>query len=176
MEKVTVAEADQAYLSGTHDRRDVSRALGAEHVTVMDYEVPPGDVLSGAYHTHTEQEEVFLVRSGTATFMTEDGEVEVGAGEAVRFAPGEFQHGYNDADEPLVVLALGAPPGMGHSETLFVCRGCDRRAIHDIVMEDGAPVTVCRACGERDPWPPDRERFVDIDPDPETAAGAGDRS
>lgn len=175
MERVAISAVEQAYLSGTHDRRDVSRALGAEHVTVMYYEVPPGDVLSGAYHTHTEQEEVFLVRSGTATFMTEDGEVEVDAGEAIRFAPGEFQHGYNDADDPLVVLALGAPPGMENSETLFVCTGCERRAIHDIVIEDGAPVTVCRACGERGPWPPDRERFVDVDPDPTTAAGAGDR-
>jgi len=174
MEKVTMTAVEQAYLSGTHERRDVSEALGAEHVTVMHYEVPPGDVLSGAYHTHNEQEELFLVLEGTATFMTEDGDVEVEAGEAIRFAPGEFQHGYNDADEPLVAVALGAPPGMENSETVFVCTGCEQRARHDIVINDGAPVTECQACGERQPWPPERERFVDIDPDPETAAGAGE--
>lgn len=171
MQKVTMAEVDDAYLSGTHDRLDVSRALSADHVTVMYYDVPPGDVLSGAYHTHNDQEELFLVFEGRATFMTEDGDVTVGEGEAIRFAPGEFQHGYNDEEEALVAIALGAPPGMEDTESVFVCTGCEQRARHDVVVEDGVPVTECWACGERDAWPPERHRFIGIDPDPDTAAG-----
>ncbi len=40
-----------------------------------------------------------LVQSGTATFESADGDVRVGAGEAIRFAPGEWQRGHNEGDE-----------------------------------------------------------------------------
>ena len=170
MEKVTASEVDAAALSGTADRLDVSRALDADHVTVMYYDVPPGDVLSAGYHTHNDQEELFVVLEGTATFMTEAGDLRLGEGEAVRFGRGEFQHGYNDESEPLVALAIGAPPGMADTEAVFVCEGCEQRARHDVVLEDGLSA-VCWACGERNAWPPERHRYLGIDPDPETAAG-----
>jgi hypothetical protein len=102
---------------------------------------------------------VFVVVEGEATFETRaDGdpasaerEVAVGAGEAVRFAPGEFQSGGNEVSEPrsdgsedersessggdgtVVAFALGAPretediriariPGFGE----VACPGCGR--------------------------------------------------
>ena len=54
--------------------------------------------------------------TGYATFDTEEhGTVTVEAGEIIRFAPGDFQHGYDaaDSDEPVTMLALGAVPRDG---------------------------------------------------------------
>ncbi|MFC7195594.1 hypothetical protein ACFQL4_14785 [Halosimplex aquaticum] len=75
-------------------------------------------------HTHADQEEIFLVVDGTATFETlpesdppsdpadpprTGREVTVDAGEAVRFAPGEYQSGYNRGETDLLAFAVGAP-------------------------------------------------------------------
>lgn len=93
------------------DRRPLSGPLGTEHVAVTRYALQPGERFSGSYHAHGDQEEVFVVLAGEATFETEDGVVTVGPDEAIRFGPGEFQTGYNDTDAVLEALALGAPSG-----------------------------------------------------------------
>jgi len=151
MEQVDLSSAEQAALSGAADRRDVSAALGATDVAVMYYELEPGEAFSGGFHAHLDQEELFVVLEGEATWDTEAGEaaVTVGAGEAVRFAPGEFQHGYNDADEPLRALAIGAPPGMDETVARFTCPACGERGDHDVDIDEqrGVTVTECRACG-----------------------------
>nr|WP_313691743.1 hypothetical protein [Halobaculum sp. XH14] len=54
------------------------------------FELAPSESFGYAYHRHSDQE-VFYVQSEMTTFEIEIGEVEVGAGEAIRFAPGEFQ-------------------------------------------------------------------------------------
>lgn len=56
-----------------------------------------------------DQEEIFVVIDGEATFETLECEVTVGKCEAIRFAPGEFQSGKNESDGELTVLAMGAP-------------------------------------------------------------------
>lgn len=151
MEKVAIDEVEQAVLSGPTDRRALSDALGTTDVTIMYYELDPGDRLSAGYHTHLDQEEIFYVFSGTATFKTESGTIEVESGEAVRFAPGDFQHGYNhyDADDPVTVLAIGAPPGMDETVSIFECAGCGERAKHDVDLdpEAGTMGATCRECG-----------------------------
>ena len=43
---------------------------------------------------------------GTAS---ENGDLTLDEGETIRFAPGEFHHVYNAADDPAVVFAVGAP-------------------------------------------------------------------
>lgn len=105
------------------DRRPLTGPLGAEHVAIVRYVLEPGERFSGSVHAHADQEELFVVLEGEATFVVETArtddtgedpgrdleEVRVGPDEAIRFAPGEFQSGYNDADEPVVALALGAP-------------------------------------------------------------------
>ncbi|MFB6171369.1 MAG: cupin domain-containing protein [Haloarculaceae archaeon] len=154
MERISVADVDQAALSGRTDRRALDEALGTTDVAVKYYELAPGDAFSGGYHTHHDQEELFYVLSGTATFDTEAGEaaVAVDAGEAIRFAPGEFQHGYNAADDGPVVraLALGAPPGMDETVTVFTCPACGEETRHDVDLDEaaGVSVTECRACGD----------------------------
>ncbi len=149
MEKVDIDELGQAPLSGPTDRRPVSEALGATAFVLMYYELEPGDGFSGGYHTHHDQEEAFYVLSGTATFDTEEGEVKVGSGESIRFAPGEFQHGYNDGDERVEALAIGAPPGMNDTETVFRCPGCGETTHHGVELDEdeGVVETECLECG-----------------------------
>ncbi|PSQ06271.1 cupin [Halobacteriales archaeon QS_6_71_20] len=136
-------------------------ALDTDHIAVNRYRIPPGDSLPGGLHAHPNQEEVFVVVAGVARFETLGGEVRVAAGEAVRFAPGEYQSGANDGDEPLVAIALGAPRdsddvrvpatcpacgteglrlGAGGSTATFACPECD--AEHE--------PSPCPACGGTD--------------------------
>ena len=151
MEKVSIDEVGQATLSGPVDRRDVGRVLGATDVAVMYYELDPGENFSGGYHTHLDQEELFIVLEGAAEFKTEEGTLTVEAGEAIRFAPGEFQTGYNhyDSDEPLRGLALGAPKGMDATVSIFECPDCGEEGEHDVDLDEtgGVVTTTCRACG-----------------------------
>lgn len=122
-------------------------------------ELAPGDAFSGALHTHYDQEEVFYIIEGTATFEVgkRREKVDVGAGELIRFAPGDFQRGYNDSDDRVVGIILSAP-GVEHDwaeEALFFeCRDCGKETVHDIEPVDaGSWQTdtielrmICREC------------------------------
>ncbi|MDB2282191.1 cupin domain-containing protein [Halorubrum ezzemoulense] len=141
---------------GVHDiRKPVSRALGADHVAMNYFELAPGDAFSGGLHTHGDQEEIFYVRSGTATFEVgrERERVEVGPDEAIRFAPGEFQSGFvrEDADEEVIAWAIGAP-GARHDwdriESIVECRDCGEERVHDTELTDeGRFRFTCTECG-----------------------------
>ena len=105
---------------------------------------------------------------GTATFetlaepagtsRTTDGqrtgrEVVVESGEAVRFAPGEFQSGYNRAEEPLVALAIGAPRESTDVRVPVRCPACER-ADFGLDTTGESLSFVCLDCGaERVPAP-----------------------
>jgi len=52
------------------------------------FEVEPGEPLAVCFHAHPDEEEIFCVLDGTVTFDTADGQITVGEGGAVRFAPG----------------------------------------------------------------------------------------
>lgn len=128
-------------------RRPLADALGATDLAVNYFELEPGDSFAYGYHAHHDQEEVFYVQSGTATFETEDGDRRVAAGEAVRFAPGEFQQGRNDGDERVVALALGAPKETDETEVYRECPACDDRTPARFERaDDGALLTVCADC------------------------------
>lgn len=118
MEKVSTDDVEPETTDDhrTHDRRALTDALNTSDVAVVHYVLEPGERFSGSFHTHLDQEEIFLVVEGEATFETnashevnETREVTVGEGEAVRFAPGEYQTGWNDGDETVVAYALGGP-------------------------------------------------------------------
>ncbi|ELZ20128.1 cupin [Haloterrigena salina JCM 13891] len=101
------------------DRRALADPLGTNHLAITRYVLEPGERFSGSVHAHADQEEVFVVLEGEATFETRAepseeradpvDEVTVTEGEVIRFAPGEFQSGRNASDERVVALALGAP-------------------------------------------------------------------
>lgn len=155
MERVAVADVENSVQPAAVQKR-LTDALGCSDLAINYYELAPGDSFAFAYHRHDAQEEVFVVLAGTATFETEDGDVIVGPDEAVRFAPGEFQRGWNRGDERVRALALGAPLAYEGGETLADCPGCEERTRHDIVVpddEEGARAVVCGSCGaETDRW------------------------
>jgi mannose-6-phosphate isomerase-like protein (cupin superfamily) len=59
-------------------------------------------------HTHSEQEEVYLVVSGSARFKIEDEVVEAGPFDAVR-VPAGAAHGMEGGPEGAEIVAFGAP-------------------------------------------------------------------
>ena len=148
MERVTIADAE-AYVSAGDVFRPLTDALGVEGFAVNYYELAPGESFGYCYHRHRDQEEVFYVRSGTATFETEDGEIDVAAGELVRFAPGEWQRGTNAGEDRVVALALGAPRGTDEIDLQRECSACGGRTPHEVSAEDGGAVVVARCldCG-----------------------------
>ncbi|WP_254838148.1 cupin domain-containing protein [Natronomonas marina] len=120
--------------------------LGLSDMALNYYELEPGDSFSGGIHTHMDQEEVFYVMEGTATFETPEDTHEVGPDEVVRFAPGEYQEGRNDGDDRVRALAMGAPQGMGETRTKLPCRACG--ADYHVTDVDGEDVTLtCPDCG-----------------------------
>ena len=108
MEKVAIDEVEPSAFSTDIDRRGLSDPLGTTDVALNRSRLDPGERFTDGMHAHMDQEEIFVVVKGEATFETMDGEVDVGAGEAIRFAPGEFQSGKNDSDGEIVAFALGA--------------------------------------------------------------------
>ncbi|MEF8784406.1 MAG: cupin domain-containing protein [Haloarculaceae archaeon] len=138
-----------SWMSPATAKRSISHALGAEHLALNHYELAPGETFGFGYHRHADQEELFYVLEGTATFETEGGDVEVSAGEAIRFAPGEWQLGRNESDEPVVALALGAPAATGETEIVRECPDCgERQQIRVEPTEDrDALLGICEVCG-----------------------------
>jgi uncharacterized cupin superfamily protein len=110
MQKVSVDELDNDPRVADVQKH-LTEPLGLSDMALNYYELEPGDSFSGGMHTHMDQEEVFYVMEGTATFQPEEGTHEVGPDEAVRFAPGEYQEGRNEGDERVRALAMGAPRG-----------------------------------------------------------------
>ncbi|WP_440771241.1 cupin domain-containing protein [Natronorubrum sp. DTA28] len=152
MEKTAIDDVDiETNPMDVHSiRRPVSKALGFTDFAMNYFELESGESFSGGYHTHHDQEEVFYVQSGTATFDTEEGEVTVAEDEVIRFAPGEFQQGYNDGDDPVVGFAFGAP-GAQHDwdqiESMIFCQDCEEEVGHGLELTDeGAFRMTCTAC------------------------------
>ena len=166
MERVDIEELDREPhpMGVNRERRDIGAAVGTENVAMVHYELEPGEQFSGGMHTHHDQEEVFYVVEGTATFEHReprsgssdsggagaDGEkTEVGAGEVVRFEPGEFQCGRNESDDTVTALALAAP-GRRHNwedlESFAPCGECGEVTSHGVREPDEAFVIYCNEC------------------------------
>ena len=148
MRKARIEDID-SWMGPASVKRSLTKALGTEDVSMNYYELEPGESFAFGYHRHEGQEEVFYVIEGEATFETDDGEETVGAGEAVRFAPGEWQQGWNRGDERVEALALGAPQESGETTVLRECPDCGERTEQDIerAADADALVTRCVDCG-----------------------------
>jgi mannose-6-phosphate isomerase-like protein (cupin superfamily) len=59
-------------------------------------------------HTHSEQEEVYVIISGTARVAIGDEVLELGRWDAVRIPAGEW-HGFEGGADGAEILAFGAP-------------------------------------------------------------------
>ena len=158
MKKVAIEDVEvEVNPMGVHSvRRPVAQALGTEHFAMNYFELEPGESFSGGMHTHHDQEEVFYVQEGTAKFDTPDDEIVVEEGELIRFAPGDFQMGYNDPDvgeknETVVGFALGAPGAMhdwDEIESILHCQECDEETGHSTHLVEGPAFEMeCLECG-----------------------------
>jgi len=145
MQKVSVDDLDNDPRVADVQKH-LTDPLSLSDMALNYYELEPGESFSGGMHTHMDQEELFYVMEGTATFQTDEGSHEVGAGEAVRFAPGEYQEGRNEGDERVRALAMGAPQEMGETRAKVPCSECGADYHVTEVHESGVTLT-CPDCG-----------------------------
>ena len=141
-----------AKLDPDHDERFLSlrRELGVTSFGINQILLKPGQ--RGRIHLHHEQEEVFIVLSGTLTLTVEGEPRELGQGELARVAPNVKRQLANcDPAEDCLLVALG-----GHGEHV----GRDGEAFERWDQETGAPREVWLAlCAETD-VPPERRYGV----------------
>jgi uncharacterized cupin superfamily protein len=150
--------ADRAFMQhvSVEDPEDAARtadvmsplteALGLSDMALNYYELGPGDSMSGGLHTHMDQEELFYVLEGTATFETPEETLELGPGEAIRFAPGEYQEGRNESDGRVRALAMGAPQDQGETRSAVPCQECGAD-YHVVEIGEESVTLVCPDCG-----------------------------
>jgi mannose-6-phosphate isomerase-like protein (cupin superfamily)/predicted RNA-binding Zn-ribbon protein involved in translation (DUF1610 family) len=152
MEKATIADIESESGESGVDRRRLSGPLNATDVAIDHYWLAPGAGFPGGLHTHMDHEEVFIVIEGEAAFETLAAgsdtreTVTVGAGEAVRFAPGgEFHSGTNESDGDLLAVAIGAPPDSEDVRIPLECPECSHDDMRVGIGEDGVTF-VCPEC------------------------------
>ncbi len=91
----------------TFRRKELSSAVDAAELGCSLYELPPG-MRSWPYHYHTANEEALYVLAGEGRLKTDDGLVELTAGDYVTL-PANESGGHrvlNDSEEPLRYLAI----------------------------------------------------------------------
>ena len=145
MERVSVDDVPPDVAEGDADRRSLTGPLGASHVAINHIRLAPDERASGL-HTHLDQEELFVVLDGRATFETLADEVVVEAAEAVRFAAGEYHSGAIAEGAPVAVLALGAPEASEEIRIPLSCPECGHDARRPGLAADEVPVLVCPEC------------------------------
>jgi mannose-6-phosphate isomerase-like protein (cupin superfamily) len=92
---------------------ELSKALGTGQVRANMWRYEPG--AKGRRHVHAEQEETFVVLSGTLTMYLGEPprRIDVSAGGVARVAGGTPLQSANHGSDDLVVYAYGYPPDHG---------------------------------------------------------------
>jgi quercetin dioxygenase-like cupin family protein len=92
---------------------ELSEKLGSTQVRANIWRYEPG--ATGKRHVHAQQEETFVVLSGTLTmYVGEPPErVELLPGEVINIAAGTALQSANHGSEDLFVYAYGYPPDVG---------------------------------------------------------------
>jgi uncharacterized cupin superfamily protein len=140
---------DGAMANSIGDARLLSEALGTTGLAINYYELEPGESFAHSSHRHSNQEEVFYIQSGTATFRTETGDTTVDAGEILRVPPGTFQFGINDEDEPVTAITLGAPREYEEdTQYLIDCAECGERTpqVFELLDDQNEFIARCTDC------------------------------
>jgi mannose-6-phosphate isomerase-like protein (cupin superfamily) len=138
-------------------RKSLASAFSLDYFSSVYYELDPGESFSGGLHTHHDQEELFYVIEGTATFeIREDPDgsstkMDVKAGECIHFEPGDvFQMGVNESEEQVVALAI-AGPGAQHEwdaiEAIVYCPDCGEETSQGVALVSGSLELTCNVCG-----------------------------
>ena len=116
----TVEWAERPPKPGEEARRaaDVTTAGGLQHSRARLWRYPPHS--TGRRHQDHEQEEVFVVVSGTLTMLLGDPPErhDLPPESVVTVATGTGIQMRNESDDEVVVFAYGAPPVTGQTEHL----------------------------------------------------------
>lgn len=80
MEKITILDLEPPSTTSPAEVYPLGDPLGTTDIAINYFELAPGDRFGFDLHRHLDQEEVFYIQQGTATFETEEGDVEVAAG------------------------------------------------------------------------------------------------
>lgn len=164
METVAIDDIDAVphWMGANTERRPLSRSIEGMGFATTYLELDPGEAFSGGLHTHTDQEELFIVLEGTATWETkeEPGDepafTEVGPMEAIHFGESDvYQSGRNESDEVVRGFAIGVP-GSRHTwegtRALIDCETCGEETVFTIEGEGRMPniedtTITCTQCG-----------------------------
>jgi quercetin dioxygenase-like cupin family protein len=97
---------------------ELSEVAGFEHTRANVWRYEPG--AKGRRHRHPQQEETFVVLSGTLSmYLGEPPQREdVPAGALIHVPPGTVLQSVNHGEEDLLVYAYGCPPESEHAEIL----------------------------------------------------------
>ncbi|GAA0725001.1 mannose-6-phosphate isomerase-like protein (cupin superfamily) [Halorubrum trapanicum] len=95
--------------------RKLSDPGDLDAAAINRFRAAPGEQLPLAYHYHETQQEAFYVLDGTLAVETPERTYEVSADDLFVVDPESPQRAHNpaDADVPVTVLAIGAPPADG---------------------------------------------------------------
>jgi mannose-6-phosphate isomerase-like protein (cupin superfamily) len=119
MPDYTIVRADDAedHYAGTSvpgEFRRLTGALGCEQLALTLIRIPAhSDFEQGTGHYHEELEELYIVTCGTLTMRFGDDVHRIGAGTAVRVAPGTPRSHRNEGDEPVDMWAVSRRLGRG---------------------------------------------------------------
>jgi quercetin dioxygenase-like cupin family protein len=131
----------------TRRKKELDEAVGATAFGFNLYEAAPGEQVPWGYHRHPDHEELFYVLSGSVVVETADGEIELGAGEALFVPPDAPNRARAVGEEPARLIAVGAPKSADDSRISEPCPACGAET--DRTYEDRGDVYVlsCAACG-----------------------------
>ncbi len=111
-----------------HEARFATKPLGCEQLGLAYYRIKPGKSQPFA-HKHAEQEEVYVLLSGSAKVHLDDDVRDLKQLDAVRIS-GEVVRWIEAGDDGAEVLAFGAPALSNHENDA------------EIIQLEGAPATV----------------------------------
>jgi mannose-6-phosphate isomerase-like protein (cupin superfamily) len=80
--------------------------LDSDDLSLGTYSIPAGGVDDQSPHT---EDEIYVVRSGRATLVTDSGLADVGPGSVV-FVPAGERHRFTEITEDLAMIVVFAPP------------------------------------------------------------------
>lgn len=92
----------------------VRRSLGLSAFGINLVEIPAGERIPEHDETDRDQEEVFLVLSGTPTLLVDGEQHPAPEGTFARLDPGLRRTVVNDGEEPAAVLICSAPRASGY--------------------------------------------------------------
>lgn len=105
---VNLMELENKAVEGgsTLEARFARSPLDSEHIGLSHFRYAPGRRSKNG-HSHTSQEEVYLVLGGSGQVKLDDEVVDLRAWDVVRVAPGTFR-GFSAGTDGLELLAIGS--------------------------------------------------------------------